>query len=78
MLARVMRRQLPTVEMVDMREEFRETGHEDIVSRRLVAETRPRSTPRADDDSAQSARLLFLRALPKLRREDRCENCAIP
>jgi primosomal protein N' (replication factor Y) (superfamily II helicase) len=39
MLARVMSRPLPTVELVDMRTEFRETGREDIFSRQLVAET---------------------------------------
>ena len=39
MLNRVMSRPLPTVELVDMRTEFRETGREDIFSRPLVAET---------------------------------------
>jgi primosomal protein N' (replication factor Y) len=39
MLARVMDRPLPTVELVDMRTEFKETGKEEIFSRQLVAET---------------------------------------
>jgi primosomal protein N' (replication factor Y) (superfamily II helicase) len=36
---RVMERPLPAVELVDMRAEFRETGQEQIFSRRLVEET---------------------------------------
>jgi primosomal protein N' (replication factor Y) (superfamily II helicase) len=36
---RVMERPLPVVELVDMRAEFRETGQEQIFSRRLVEET---------------------------------------
>jgi primosomal protein N' (replication factor Y) len=39
LLERVMERPLPVVELVDMREEFRETGQEQIFSRRLVEET---------------------------------------
>jgi primosomal protein N' (replication factor Y) len=39
MLTRVMHRPLPTVELVDMRTEFKETGKEEIFSRPLVAET---------------------------------------
>ncbi|MGA2437399.1 MAG: primosomal protein N' [Acidobacteriaceae bacterium] len=39
LLSRVMSRPLPTVELVDMRIEFRETGREEIFSRLLVAET---------------------------------------
>src|SRR5271154_4544462 len=39
MRQRVMDRPLPLVELVDMREEFRETGQEQIFSRRLVEET---------------------------------------
>jgi primosomal protein N' (replication factor Y) len=35
---RVERRPLPEVEILDMREEFRETGHEQLISRRLAAE----------------------------------------
>jgi primosomal protein N' (replication factor Y) len=39
MLTRVMSRPLPTVELVDMRTEFRETGKEEIFSGQLIAET---------------------------------------
>jgi primosomal protein N' (replication factor Y) len=39
LLERVMERPLPVVELVDMRAEFRETGQEQIFSRRLVEET---------------------------------------
>jgi primosomal protein N' (replication factor Y) len=35
---RVEQRPLPEVEIVDMKEEFRETGHEQVISRRLAAE----------------------------------------
>ena len=36
---RVMERPLPAVELVDMRQEFRETGQEQIFSRKLIEET---------------------------------------
>jgi len=39
LLRRVEERPLPKVEMVDMREEFRETGQEQMFSRRLIEET---------------------------------------
>ena len=39
MRRRVMDRPLPAVELVDMRNEFRETGQEQIFSRRLIEET---------------------------------------
>jgi primosomal protein N' (replication factor Y) len=39
LLERVMERPLPVVELVDMRAEFRETGQEQIFSRRLIEET---------------------------------------
>jgi primosomal protein N' (replication factor Y) len=39
MLQRVMQRPLPAVEMIDMRDEFRATGAEQIFSRRLIEET---------------------------------------
>jgi primosomal protein N' (replication factor Y) len=40
MLERVQSRPLPAVDMIDMRQEFRETGAEQIFSRRLLEETR--------------------------------------
>jgi primosomal protein N' (replication factor Y) (superfamily II helicase) len=39
MSERVMNRPLPDVEMIDMRREFQETGHEQLFSRKLVEET---------------------------------------
>lgn len=39
---RVERRPLPEVEIVDMRQEFQETGHEQVVSRKLAAEIKLR------------------------------------
>jgi primosomal protein N' (replication factor Y) len=39
---RVEQRPLPEVEIVDMRQEFQETGHEQVISRKLAAEVRDR------------------------------------
>ncbi len=39
---RVERRPLPEVEIIDMRQEFQETGHETVISRKLAAEIRER------------------------------------
>ena len=39
---RVEQRPLPEVEIVDMRQEFQETGHEQVISRELVAEIKDR------------------------------------
>ena len=39
---RVEQRPLPEVEIVDMRQEFQETGHEQVISRKLAAEIRDR------------------------------------
>jgi primosomal protein N' (replication factor Y) (superfamily II helicase) len=39
---RVERRPLPEVEIVDMRQEFQETGHEQVISRKLAEEIRER------------------------------------
>jgi primosomal protein N' (replication factor Y) len=39
---RVEKRPLPEVELVDMRQEFQETGHEQVISRKLVEEIRLR------------------------------------
>ena len=40
---RVEQRPLPEVEIVDMRQEFQETGHEQVISRKLAAEIQERS-----------------------------------
>ncbi|HTW32226.1 MAG TPA: primosomal protein N' [Candidatus Sulfotelmatobacter sp.] len=39
---RVEKRPLPEVEVVDMRQEFQETGHEQVISRKLAAEIKER------------------------------------
>ena len=39
---RVEKRPLPDVELVDMRQEFQETGHEQVISRKLIEEIRLR------------------------------------
>jgi primosomal protein N' (replication factor Y) len=39
---RVEQRPLPEVEIIDMREEFQETGHEQVISRKLAAEIKER------------------------------------
>jgi primosomal protein N' (replication factor Y) len=78
MLTRVMHRPLPTVELVDMRIEFRETGREDIFSRQLVAETQ------ATLDRGEQVMILLNRrgySFTVLCRscgeKIECENCAI-
>jgi primosomal protein N' (replication factor Y) len=78
MLTRVMSRPLPAVELVDMRVEFRETGREEIFSRRLVEETQ------ATLDRGEQAIVLLNRrgySFTVLCRscgeKIECENCAI-
>jgi primosomal protein N' (replication factor Y) (superfamily II helicase) len=39
---RVEQRPLPEVEIIDMRQEFQETGHEEVISRKLAAEIKER------------------------------------
>jgi primosomal protein N' (replication factor Y) len=78
MLTRVMSRPLPTVELVDMRTEFKETGKEDIFARQLVAETQ------ATLDRGEQVIILLNRrgySFTVLCRscgeKIECENCAI-
>jgi primosomal protein N' (replication factor Y) len=78
MLTRVMSRPLPAVELVDMRVEFKETGKEEIFSRRLVEETQ------ATLDRGEQAIVLLNRrgySFTVLCRscgeKIECENCAI-
>jgi primosomal protein N' (replication factor Y) len=78
MLTRVMDRPLPTVELVDMRTEFRETAREDIFSRQLVTETQ------ATIDRGEQVIILLNRrgySFTVLCRacgeKIECENCAI-
>ncbi len=75
---RVMGRPLPTVEMVDMRAEFREVRKEEIFARRLVEETR-----RALDRGEQVILLLNRRGYSSVvmcrscGEKVECENCSL-
>jgi primosomal protein N' (replication factor Y) len=78
MRRRVMDRPLPVVELVDMREEFRETGKEEIFSRRLIEETQ------ATLDRGEQVILLLNRRgyssvvmCRSCGEKIECENCAI-
>jgi primosomal protein N' (replication factor Y) len=75
---RVMERPLPVVELVDMRTEFRETGQEQIFSRRLIEETQ------ATLDRGEQVILLLNRRgystvvmCRSCGEKIECENCAI-
>ncbi len=78
MRERVMSRPLPKVESIDMREEFRQTGAEQLFSRRLIEETQ------ATLDRSEQVILLLNRrgfsAVVMCRscgEKLECENCAI-
>jgi len=78
MRERVMSRPLPAVELVDMRNEFRETGQEQIFSRRLIEETQ------ASLDRGEQAIILlnrrgysFVVMCRSCGDKIECENCAI-
>jgi primosomal protein N' (replication factor Y) (superfamily II helicase) len=78
MRERVMERPLPVVELVDMRTEFRETGQEQIFSRRLIEETQ------ATLDRGEQVILLLNRRgyssvvmCRSCGEKIECENCAV-
>lgn len=78
MRERVAERPLPVVELVDMRQEFRETGQEQLFSRRLVTETQ------ATLDRGEQAIILlnrrgysFVVMCRACGEKVECENCAI-
>ena len=78
MRQRVADRPLPAVELVDMREEFRETGQEQIFSRRLIEETQ------ATLDRGEQVIILlnrrgysFVVMCRSCGEKIECENCAI-
>ena len=78
MLARVRNRPLPVVETIDMREEFRATGQEQLFSRQLLEETR------ATLDRGEQAIILLNRRgysvvvmCRSCGEKIECENCAI-
>ena len=65
---RVEGRKLAEVEIVDMRQEFRETHTQVPVSRRLKQEIEAQLANRqADDDPPEPPRLLLVSAVPQLR-----------
>jgi len=75
---RVEGRPLPKVEMIDMREEFRETGQEQLFSRRLIEETQ------ATMDRGEQVVILinrrgysFVVMCRSCGEKLECENCAI-
>ena len=77
-LERVESRPLPKVEMIDMREEFRETGQEQLFSRRLIEETQ------ATIDRGEQVIILinrrgysFVVMCRSCGEKLECENCAI-
>jgi primosomal protein N' (replication factor Y) len=75
---RVERRPLPEVEIIDMRQEFRETGHEQVISRKLAAEIKERL-----DHQEQVMVLLNRRGYSPVvlcrtcGKKLECQNCAI-
>ena len=75
---RVEQRPLPEVEIIDMRQEFQETGHEQVISRKLAAEIKERL-----DKKEQVMVLLNRRGYSPVvlcRTCDKkleCQNCAI-
>ena len=78
MLQRVQDRPLPAVEMIDMREEFRETGKEQLFSRALIKETT------ATLDRGEQVIILlnrrgysFVVMCRSCGEKLECENCAI-
>jgi primosomal protein N' (replication factor Y) len=78
MLERVESRPLPVVEMIDMREEFRETGQEQLFARQLIEETQ------ATLDRGEQVIILlnrrgysFVVMCRSCGEKIQCENCAI-
>ena len=75
---RVEKRPLPEVEIVDMRQEFQETGHEQVISRKLAAEIQQRL-----DRKEQVMVLLNRRGYSPVvlcrtcGKKLECKNCAI-
>jgi len=75
---RVEQRPLPEVEIIDMRQEFQETGHEQVISRKLAAEIKERF-----DRNEQVMVLLNRRGYSPLvlcrtcGKTLECQNCAI-
>ena len=75
---RVEKRPLPDVELVDMRQEFQETGHEQVISRKLADELRLRLARKEQAMVLLNRRgyspVVLCRACGKTLE---CQNCAI-
>jgi primosomal protein N' (replication factor Y) len=75
---RVERRPLPQVEIVDMRQEFQETGQEQVISRKLAAEIRERLEKKEQVMVLLNRRgyspVVLCRACGKTLQ---CQNCAV-
>jgi primosomal protein N' (replication factor Y) len=75
---RVERRPLPEVEIIDMRQEFQETGHEQVISRKLAAEIKDRLERKEQVMVLLNRRgyspVALCRTCGKTRQ---CQNCAI-
>ena len=75
---RVERRPLPEVEIVDMRQEFRETGQEQVISRKLAEEIRERLEKKEQIMMLLNRRgyspVVLCRACGKTLQ---CKNCAV-
>ncbi len=75
---RVEQRPLPEVELIDMRQEFQETGHEQVISRKLAEEIKERMDRREQVMVLLNRRgyspLVLCRACGKTLE---CKNCAI-
>ena len=75
---RVEQRPLPEVELIDMRQEFQETGHEQVISRKLTEEIKERLDRREQVMILLNRRgyspLVLCRACGKTLE---CKNCAI-
>jgi primosomal protein N' (replication factor Y) len=79
---RVEKRPLPEVEIIDMRQEFQETGHEQVISRKLAAEIKER-LERRSPIKEQVMVLLNRRGYSPVvlcrtcGKKLECQNCAI-
>ncbi len=75
---RVEKRPLPEVEIVDMRQEFQETGHEQVISRKLAEEIRDRLEKKEQVIVLLNRRgyspVVLCRACGKTLQ---CKNCAV-
>jgi primosomal protein N' (replication factor Y) len=75
---RVEQRPLPEVEIIDMRQEFQETGHEQVISRKLIEEIKERLDRKEQVMALLNRRgyspVVLCRACGKTLE---CQNCAI-